>query len=175
MSFLRPEATALILRWREALAGAGCLALGVWWGFGFSGLLPYIGYLLIGLGALLIFVGLQRARFRIPGRGPGIVRVIEGQISYFGPLTGGAIALSDLTRLCIDTSGKPAHWVLQQDDQPDLHIPVTAEGAEALFDAFARLPGLKTEQMLAQMQGHAAAPFPVWEKSRKAATSRLLH
>jgi hypothetical protein len=174
MSFVRPEVTAALQRWREALLGLALAVLGAWWALGFRGLLPYVGFFLVGVGGLLILVGLQRARFRIPGKGPGIVRVIEDQVTYFGPLTGGTIALSDLTRLSIDTSGKPAHWVLAQDEQPDLHIPVTADGAEALFDAFARLPGLRTEQMLTQMKSHGGTPNVIWEKSRKPATDRLL-
>ncbi len=99
MSFIRPEAATQILRWREAIIGTGLLIPGLWWAFAGTGLMPYIGGALIILGALLIFVGIQRARFRIPGNGPGIVQVTEDQVTYFGPLTGGAVALSDLTHL----------------------------------------------------------------------------
>lgn len=162
MSFVRPEASAQLLRWREALIGLACLLPGAWWALTGTGLMPYIGTLFVVIGIVLILVGRQRARFRLPGRGPGIVRVTEDQIAYFGPLTGGAVALDDLTRLGLDSTGKPAHWVLSQSGQPDLCIPLTAEGAETLFDAFARLPGLQTEHMLAQMRIHAAAPVVIW-------------
>ena len=37
-------------------------------------------------------VGLRRLQFGQTGRGPGVVKVDEGQIAYFGPLTGGAVA-----------------------------------------------------------------------------------
>lgn len=162
MSFVRPGASAALTRWREALTGAALLALGLWWGFGTIGLLPYIGYALMLIGGLLIVMGVQRARFRNPGRGPGIVRVTEDQITYFGPLTGGTIALGDLTSLALRRDGKPAHWVLSQPMQPDLYIPVTAEGAEALFDAFARLPGLRTERMLAELSAPRGHETLIW-------------
>ena len=165
MSFIRPEAANQILRWREAIIGTGLLIPGLWWAFAGSGLMPYIGGALIILGALLIFVGIQRARFRIPGDGPGIVQVTEDQVTYFGPLTGGAVALSDLTHLSLQGDAKPAHWVLSQPTQPDLHIPVTADGAEALFDAFARLPALRTEHMLAQMHAKSAGRVLIWARS----------
>lgn len=173
MSFVRPGAAAALTRWREVLVGMGCLALGLWWGFGTRGLLPYIGYALIGLAGLLIVMGVQRARFRVPGRGPGIVRVTEDQISYFGPLTGGTVALGDLASLSLQSDGKPAHWVLCQAGQPDLYIPVTAEGAEALFDAFARLPGLRTEQMLAELSRPRHRNAVIWEGAARGPHARI--
>ena len=56
--------------------------------------------------------------------------------------------------------------MLSQRGAPDLHIPVNAEGSEALFDAFAALPGLRTEHMLAQMQRLPAFPTVIWQKAR---------
>jgi len=162
LSFLRPEAAAQMLRWREVLIGVALMLISARWVLTGTGLMPYVGAVVAGLGLVLIVIGWQRARFRLPGRGPGIVRVTEDQIAYFGPLTGGVVALADLTRLSLDSSGKPAHWLLSQNGQPDLCIPVTAEGAEALFDAFARLPGLQTEHMLAQMRITAPAPVVIW-------------
>ena len=96
--------------------------------------------------------GIQRARFRLGAGGPGVVRVDEGAIAYLGPLDGGAVALSEITKLCLDPISTPDHWILAQPGQPDLHIPLNAEGAEALFDAFASLPGMRTEYMLSQMK-----------------------
>ena len=162
MSFLRPEATAQLLRWREVMIGVALFTLGMIWVLTRSGLLPYLGAGFAGLGIALIMVGRQRARFRLPGRGPGIVNVTEDQIAYFGPVTGGTIALDDLEQLSLDSTEEPAHWVLIQHGEPELCIPVTAEGAEALFDAFARLPGLKTEHMLAQMHGLSGARVVIW-------------
>ena len=42
--------------------------------------------------------------------------------------------------------------MLVQPGQPPLQIPLTATGAEALFDAFATLPGIRTERMLREMR-----------------------
>ena len=164
MSFARPEAAAALTRWREALIGAGVAALGAWWAFGTGGLMTWIGGAVMLAGLALIAVGLQRGRFRLPGRGPGIVQVTEGQIAYLGPLTGGAVALSELSQLTLQTRAHPAHWVLSQPGQPDLAIPTTADGAEALFDAFARLPGLRTEYMLAQLKRQTDHPVVIWRK-----------
>ena len=126
--------------------GALVLLIGTWWAVGVGGLLFWIGAFTMLSGAALIVLGIQRARFRIPGQGPGVVQVTEGQVAYFGPLSGGAVALSDLSRLQIRTDTKPGHWMLSQPGRGDLYIPLTADGAETLFDAFARLPGLRPTQ-----------------------------
>jgi len=165
MSFVRPEAAAVLLRWRETYVGGFLALLGTWWAFGLSGLMPYLGGALIIIGTILIIVGIQRGRFRVPGDGPGLVRVTEDQIAYFGPLTGGVVALSDLTRLQIVAEAKPTHWVLSQSGEPDLFIPTTADGAEALFDAFARLPGLRTEQMLTGMKSSSGRSITLWQRA----------
>lgn len=44
-------------------------------------------------------------------------------------------------------------------------IPVDADGAEALFDAFAALPGLKTERMLATLRAESETAVLIWERS----------
>jgi len=162
--FIRPEAMQSLARWREVLIGTGALALGVWWVLGTSGLLHWIGYVVAAAGLALIAAGVQRARFRGARGGAGVVQVDEGQIAYFGPLSGGAVARSEMTAVLIDPSGHPAHWILRQPDQPDLHIPVNAEGADELFDAFAALPGLRTEYMLARMKAPGDQPTVIWQK-----------
>ena len=107
--------------------------------------------------------------------GPGVVQVDEGQISYFGPLDGGAIALSELERLTLDHTSKPAHWVLDMPGQPQLHIPVTATGADALFDAFSALPGLRTERMLSEMRHSGAHQVVIWERHSGTSAPQRLH
>lgn len=164
MSFVRPEARAAIWRWREVLIGAlsACLALG--WAFGSFGLVQGIALILLLVSLLLIFAGIQRARFRGRGGGQGVVQVIEGQVSYFGPLTGGAIAMSELAALSLDGSAKPSHWLLVPEQGEALQIPVSAEGADALFDAFTGLPGLKTEHLLRIKQTQAARISVIWRR-----------
>ncbi len=162
MSFIRPEAAQSLARWREVLIGAGVLALGAWWALGFIGILSWVGWALLPIGAALGFIGLQRARFRGATGGPGLVQVDEGRITYFGPLTGGTADLSDLTRLTLDRAARPAHWGLHQPGQPALMIPTTAEGADALFDAFTRLPGLRTQKMLTALSSPGRDTVTIW-------------
>lgn len=164
MSFIRPEARAALARWREALAGAAVAALGLYWALGVGGLLGWIGWLLLPAGAGIAVIGVQRARFRRAGQGPGVVLVDEGEITYMGPLSGGSVSVSDLERLVLDPSARPAHWALEQPGQPVLHIPVNAEGATDLFDVFAALPGLRTERMLAELNRGGAHPVVIWER-----------
>lgn len=175
MSFIRPEARAEIWRWRELLVGAGIAALGLSWVLGPGGLLGWLGWVLVALGVVLVVVGLQRARFRIGSGGPGVVQADEGQIAYFGPLTGGTVAMADLTRLSLDPTFKPAHWVLEQPGQPPLMIPVNASGVDALFDVFATLPGLKTEQMLAALAHPSDHPSVIWQSRQTGAAVTRLH
>lgn len=167
MSFIRPEATQSLMRWRETLIGAAVIGLGAWWGFGLSGILSWTGLALIPMGAALAFVGVQRARFRSGTGGPGIVQIDEGRVAYFGPLTGGIVDLAEMTQLKLDPTGTPAHWVLSQPGQPDLFVPVTAEGSDTLFDAFATLPGLPTQKMLAALSSHSGDPVLIWQASQK--------
>lgn len=165
MSFIRPEASAAVWRWREVLVGIALAVLALRWLAGPQGLLGWIAPVLLVAAGALIMVGLQRGRFRGTGGGLGAVQVDEGQVTYFGPLTGGAMALRELSRLKLDGSLRPAHWMLEQKDGPALMIPVDAAGADALFDAFATLPGLRTERMLAQLQSKPNAAVVIWERA----------
>ena len=162
MSFVRPEATQSLIRWRETLIGASVFALGLWWAVGVDGILSWVGAALLPIGAALAFVGVQRARFRSGTGGPGVVQIDEGRVAYFGPLTGGVVDLAEMTQLKLDPTGTPAHWVLSQPGQPDLYVPTTAEGTDALFDAFATLPGLPTQKMLAALSSKSGDPRIIW-------------
>ena len=160
---MRPEASAAIARWREALIGGAVALLGIYWASG-TGLLKWIGFFLVFAGGALVLAGIQRARFRMAGVGPGVVQVDERQVTYFGPLDGGAVAIGDIQTLTLDTSSVPPVWVLSQPGQGDLHIPVNAEGSDALFDAFAALPGIRTEHMLAQLEQKPDHPVVIWSR-----------
>ena len=175
MSFVRPKASRVIRRWREMLIGIGVALLGLSWVLGPGGLLGWLGWLMIAAGAALVVIGIQRARFRAKSQAPGIVTVDEGQIAYFGPLTGGAVALSELERLKLDPTAKPPHWVLYQPGQPALHIPVGAKGGEALFDVFATLPGLRTEHMLSVLNAPGTDPVVIWERGTERILLQPLH
>jgi len=164
MSFIRPEAKLTLWRWREVLVAVAVLLVGLSWIGGPGGLLGWMGWVLVAVAVALAVIGFQRARFRTGAGGPGVVTIDEGQITYLGPLDGGMVAAREIERLALDPTSNPAHWVLSQPGQPTLHIPVNAEGVEALFDVFSNLPGLKTEQMLAELNGGAVHPVVIWEK-----------
>jgi len=164
VSFIRPEARSLIWRWREMLAGAGLFVLGLLAGVGPGGLLGTVGWVMAAVGAGLALTGYQRARFRArPTGGPGAVDVDEGQVVYFGPLTGGAMALHDTTELALIRRDRSPHWRLTGGGD-ELYIPVDAEGADALFDAFATLPGLRVERLLAALEGDAETDIVIWSR-----------
>ena len=175
--FFRPEAKAALWQWREVLAAAALALLGMWWVIGPGGLLAVVGWALMLGGAALCFVGVQRARFRSEGAGdgPGAIQVDEGQIAYYGPLTGGVVALTALERLSLDGSASPAHWRLDAPGQAAVLIPVNAAGADALFDAFATLPGLRTERMLSELSADRGHPVVIWERTPLRPAHALLH
>ncbi|MGD9294261.1 MAG: hypothetical protein PVI41_05195, partial [Roseobacter sp.] len=112
----------------------------------------------------LIWIGMQRARFRASGQGPGVIQVDEGQITYFGPLTGGTVALEDVTRITLDPSQYPFHWRLEQSGGQELFVPVNAEGADLLYDAFATLPGFRMENALAALKTSEKHPILIWQR-----------
>ena len=133
-TFIRPEAKAALMRWRETIAGGLLATLGIWWIIGPGQLMAIIGGAAVVAGIALMVIGYQRARFRSSQDGIGSVEVDEGQVTYFGPLTGGAVALRDLTELALLRTSVTTHWRLSTRDA-QLYIPVDAAGADALFDA----------------------------------------
>jgi len=165
--FIRPELRAWATRWREALLAVAVGVIGVYLIFSSGGILRWIGGAMVAMAPFQLFAGIQRGRFRGRSDGPGVVRIDEGQIAYFGPLTGGMAARSELHRLSLDGRSSPPVWVLEQPGQPELAIPLTAEGADDLFDVFGALPGIKTDQMLEQMRTVGPAHrVVIWERAR---------
>lgn len=175
MSFIRPEARAQLWAWRELIAAVLLFGLGARAALGNVGFLSWLGWGVIAVSVIVAIVAAQRMRFRLGSGGPGVVQVVEGQISYFGPLTGGAVAVSELDRVTLDHTAKPAHWVLDQPEQPSLAIPVTARGAERLFDAFSALPGLQVERMLKEMHRSGTHQVVIWERNPSSVVLRRLH
>lgn len=163
MSFIRPEARAVMYRWREALVGAGIVAIGFSWALGPGGLLGLLGWALVLAGGVLFLTGVQRGRFRASGDGPGSVDVDEGQVTYFGPLTGGAIALREMTALALIQMEQTPHWRLSVGTD-HVHIPVDAAGADQLFDAFTTLPGLSMQRLIRAMEEKPARDIVIWSR-----------
>ncbi len=175
MSFIRPEAKLALWRWREVLVAVAVFLVGLSWISGPGGLLGWMGWILVAVAVALAVIGVQRVRFRMGAGGPGVVTIDEGQIAYLGPLDGGIVAAREIERLALDPTSDPAHWVLDQPGQPALHIPVNAEGAEALFDVFSALPGLKTERMLSELNGGSPHPVVIWERTPSRPSHVRLH
>lgn len=175
MDFLRPEAKAAIWQWREVLVGVALVVLALWLVSRPGFLLAFVGYPMGLGGALLIWVGVQRGRFRCAGGGAGAVHIDEGQVTYFGPLTGGTVALREMDSLILDGNMFPAHWKLEQRGTATLLIPVNAAGSEALFDAFATLPGLRTERMLSTLKANRHQAVVIWERNTSRPEGALLH
>jgi len=162
---IRPEAKAQLMRWREALIGGAAVVIGIWLLTAFSGLPALFGGVALLVGAILLLSGLRHARFRSADRAPGILRVIEGRISYMGPITGGTVALDDLVAVTFLRDAEGGAWCLTPDAEPDLIIPLGAIGADALLDALAPLPGLDSGAMVRAVQSRTGASVTVWRRT----------
>lgn len=156
MSFLRPELQDALSRWREVIAATALTAFGVWVAAQGGLVLLPLGLGLAALGLGWAVVALRKHRFRQDGDAPGILRVTEAQIAYMGPRIGGFIGLPDLVEIRLLTLRGRRVWKLRQADGQQLHIPVEAAGAEALFDAFAALPGIDTGALVAALAADGA-------------------
>ena len=164
-SIIRPVIQVTLWRWREVLFGLGLMLLALWWGVTAFGVLRWVATALGAAGGLLAIAGVQRGRFRLGGDGAGVVQVVEGQLAYFGPDCGGTVAMSELAVLSLDKRQRPSCWVLRQPGVDDLKIPVDATGAEALFDAFAALPGFQVDVMLERLRQPAGDRVVIWRSA----------
>lgn len=181
MSWVRPAVMAGLRRGREAISAVAVVAFGLW--------LAWLGgYLLVPLGAAVVAVGaawalqaLRRLRFAQGNHAPGVVEVDEGQIAYLGPEAGGFVGLPDLVELRLISLQGRRQWRLKQADGQALLVPVDAVGADRLFDAFASLPGMDTQALVAALeptQGVLAGngslatirdSFVIWRRPARAA------
>jgi len=169
MSFIRPEIRNALWRWREALFGAFLASFGMYWAVSQRGLIAVIGTSLAIVGALIIFAGIQRTRFRVGSGGPGVVQVHERLVTYYGPLDGGSVSIDALKSVELDPKAQPAaEWLLTEvGGSLPLRIPTNAENAEALFDVFAALSGIKTENMLSKLRDDPGQRVTIWQESQR--------
>ncbi len=156
-----------------AIAAVITLALGRWAALAaLDG--AWLGALLWGTGAgaaalwaRAAFTGRRLASrlARGPEPGPGIVRVEEGRITYFGPEQGGAAAIDLLVTVSLSPEAERAVWLFESADGRSLAIPSDAIGAERLPDALAVLPGFDPETAARAAEARAgAAAVPVWRR-----------
>lgn len=161
MSFVRPEARAGLLRWREALIGVAMQMTGFVTMLGPGRARLVIGILLLGLGTLFLVWGMQRARFRRGGGGAGVVEVDERQITYLTAEIGGGLALEDLARIAV----VPPHaWELTDTSGQRLTIPVNAAGADALFETLVALPGFSATKLAQAAQTPPGSRTLIWSR-----------
>jgi hypothetical protein len=163
---MRPEVTAFLSRYGETLIACAVVVLGLWFLTAPGPVVRGFGVLVALAGAGWALTALRRARFRAEGEAPGVVDVVEGAVRYMGPVTGGAIALSELAAIdVLIVGGTQRCWRLRQIDGQTVLIPQAAEGAEALHDVFAALPGLRVRDLGAALRHTGDAPLAVWRRS----------
>lgn len=158
MALIRPDALALLRRWREVILAGGLGFLGLWVATRGGPILAALGIGLAALGVGWALSGWRRMRFAQGITAPGLVEVIEGEVRYFGPSLGGAVSLADLTELRLITLRGRRVWRLKQRDGQALLIPVDAAGAEALYDGFTTLPGLDMAAVLSALSPAPTGP-----------------
>jgi len=73
----------------------------------------------------------------------------------------------ELSELSYDAGGPEPLWRLRQAGQGALEIPADAKGADALFDAFAALPGLSPERLIAVQRDAAGQSRVIWRKDAR--------
>ncbi|WP_420568376.1 hypothetical protein [Thalassovita sp.] len=152
MSLIRPEAAKRLSRWAEPSAALALVALGLWWALTSFGVLKWLGWALAAVGAVFLFLGIRRARFWRGAGGVGHVEVNEGAISYFSPEGGMVLPIDALSQISLTGEGRDRQWRLLAQGFYPLSIPVDANGAQALYDVFASLPGIQMESLLRALE-----------------------
>lgn len=165
MSGVRPALRAVAARWAEtAIMGAvasfflyqAILGMSV---RHFAVSLALFG--LAGIAGLLTWIAIQKARLRAAGAEPGVVRIREGRIEYFGPWVGGVADLARVTRISVVHASSGPHWVIEQPQAADIVVPAAAKGADRLAEAFAVLPGFSIGRAADAVGSKGAI---VWER-----------
>ena len=168
MSFIRPEVKAFFVKWREAIIAGAILMGSLQAASSTTGLVKGLSWATALIGAALFIEGVRRARLPERSGGVGVVEVDERQITYLGPLGGGAISINELIRVKVRTTdlgpmASDFYWEFTDSDGQRLTIPGDAENAAALFDALTALPGADYEAVIRASSSTEHADFLVWE------------
>ena len=182
MSFIRPEAAKTISTWAEPVIYAGIAILCGVKGIGLLANGHGVGVVLtaIGLFAIFAFYGaVTRSVYaqRMREKGPGIVSIQEGRISYLGPLGGAILARDALVSVDIVTNSTAfgaadLHWVLTDESHQKIAIPGAAADADKLLDALGALPGFDHDAFVKAMKANGNERFPVWRRTSVASVER---
>ncbi|MCL5776020.1 hypothetical protein M1105_03260 [Limibaculum sp. FT325] len=169
MSFIRPAARAVIVRWAEsAVAGALAVIAAVEAArlIGRGDVLGWFAALGAVLAALWLRSAVARGLSARAGEAPGLVEIREREIRYFGPLAGGVADLDLIARVevFVPARGVGTLWRLTVEDGRVMVIPAAAKGAEGLIGAFAALPGFSELAAAAALRREAPGRYAVWSR-----------
>ncbi|SIO17752.1 hypothetical protein [Vannielia litorea] len=170
MSLIRPEARKHLDRWRECIAAAAIIAVGIWLGTQTTGLAWWLAVALISFGLFAFYAGLQRARIRPRSGGRGLIELDEGALRYMTGEGGMVVSLPEVVRIEIETTGEGPFvddlfwlWVTPEGTA---RIPASAAGSEKMVDALAGFPGARYEQVIVASASTEPRLFIVWQKDR---------
>ncbi|KPQ14869.1 MAG: hypothetical protein HLUCCA09_03205 [Rhodobacteraceae bacterium HLUCCA09] len=173
MSFVRPEALAALTRWREVALALAFAVFGLWVATRGGYFYAVLGGAICAFALGLALAAWRRLRFAPGADAPGVVEIDEGAIAYFGPETGGVVALSELDEVQATAHSSGLAWRLHQSDGTTLTIPAAARGADQLFDVFGALPGASTRTFLAAVEQPPAGTRRLWRRRAGAHEPRL--
>lgn len=166
MSFVRPEIIRMATRWAEttlmAGAAAAILLVAVQ---GASRRHLLVTLVLLGLAfvaSALAWIAARKALVERDFSQPGIVRVQEGRIEYFGPHDGGFADFDLLVAVKLSAKTGRTVWVFEQRGMPTLRVPVNAKGAEHLPERLAALPGFSSGRALQALRGPMESDVEMW-------------
>jgi hypothetical protein len=169
MQIFRTTATATLARWAEPLVLLAALGFSlrlVWLGWQRNAwILLVIGAVLATALASLVYLAILRVRLARAIESAGLVEVDERQITYLAPRLGGRMDLDDIDRIALSgghTGGQS--WILYQSQAAPLIIPLGAQGADTLPDAFAALPGLGLPALHRAVLARRPGLTTIWEK-----------
>ena len=78
------------------------------------------------------------------------------------------MSLDRLARVEIEVLGAERRdWVFTDQSDEQLYVPLSAEGADALFDALAALPGMNTGEAIRASTALGPDRFLIWQKDRR--------
>lgn len=171
MEILRPQARATLTRWAEPLVLLAALGFAlrlVWLGWGRGAwVLLAIGAVVSVAIAALIYLAVIRLRLTQAIESVGLVEVDERRLTYLAPTLGGSLDLDDLRRIALSSGHRGGQsWILYAPDRPPLIVPLGAQGADLLPDAFSALPGLGLPGLLRAVQARKPGLTTIWEKER---------
>jgi hypothetical protein len=168
MSFLRPEVASFVRTWREPLVLALVLVLSLLMALAGTGPARFLG----GLGAVAAGLALVPAWFLVRHRprtgDPGVVEIVERELTYLGPVFGGSLSLDALRRAEIvvgerDLGDGARYWALHPRDGPGLSVPTGASGGEKLAEVLSALPGIDLASLHRALTTRVPGTYLVWK------------